>query len=164
MPTRFLALSHQEKLTRGQTRNPARPSGGPLQQRGTGREHTAGSLARPLPWCGRGAVSFLTWADGWRACPGVRSQDGLGGVPPSPAGGVECMGHAQYPLPVFAPDSPELAADVFVFCFCLCIFWVQNFPQLHMQAVFLVPCSFLVSCCWRRGVSRHVPRFAGPSS
>ena len=38
------------------------------------------------------------------------------------------------------------------FSLSLCLL-VQSLPQLHMQQVFLVPCSFFVSCCWRRGVS-----------
>ena len=66
----------------------------------------------------------------------------------------------------FLPQTLQKWQLVFFF-FCLCIFWVQNFPQLHMQAIFLVPRSFLVSCCWRRGVSRgvssHVPRFQVPA-
>lgn len=138
IPTRFLALSHQEKLTRGQTRNPARPYGGPAaaERGGAGREHTTGSLVCSLPWCGRGAVSFLIWADGWQACPGVQSQGDLGGVPPSPAGGVECMGHAQYPLPVFAPDSPEVAAGVFVFVFVFVSFGSRISPSCTCRQYF----------------------------
>ena len=59
IPTRFLALSHQEKLTRGQTRNPARPYGGLLPQSGAGREHTQAPLLALSLGAGEGRSRFL---------------------------------------------------------------------------------------------------------
>ena len=78
-------------------------------------------------------ISFLTWGDGWRGCPGVQSQGGLGGSPLSPAGGVECGGHAQFQLPVFAPDSPEVAVGFFsVFV----SFGPEFPPAAHARSIF----------------------------
>lgn len=103
------------------------------------------------PWWGSEAISFLTWGDGWRGCPGVQSQGGLGG-PPSPPPVVLSAGGMRSSNCLFLPQTLQKWQLGF---FCLSLYLlVQNFPQLHMQAVFLVPCSFFVSCCWKRGVSR----------
>ena len=55
-------------------------------------------------------------------CPGVGVEGWLRGSA-HPFGGVECRGHAQYP--VFAPGSAEVAVGVFlVFLYLV----VQNLP------------------------------------
>ena len=70
-------------------------------------------------------------------------------VPPSPQPVVLSAGGMRSCL--FLPQTLQKWQLGFVLSLYLL---VQNFPQLHMRAVFLVPCRFFVSCCWRRGVSR----------
>ena len=54
--------------------------------------------------------------------------------PLSPAGGVECRGHAQFQLPVFAPDSPEVAVGFFWFVFVS--FGPEFPPAAHAGSIF----------------------------
>ena len=71
-------------------------------------------------------------------------------------GGAVCRGHAQYPA--FAPDNLFLLFRLFKTgswdFWSLCIFWVQNLPQLYLPAVIFSPIQFLCICRSRRGVSR----------
>ena len=59
-----------------------------------------------------------------------------------------CRVCAQYPA--FAPGSSKVAFGIFG----LFVSFVQNLPQLHIHAFILVPYSFFVFCCLKRGVSR----------
>ena len=106
--------------------------------RGVGRARTNNRFPCLLsPWVGSGEISFLIWGAGWRGCPEVQSQGGLSGSPLPPASGVECRGHAQ--LPVFAPDSPEVAVGV---CFVSVSFGPEFPPAAHARSIFS-PMSFL---------------------
>ena len=57
-----------------------------------------------------------------------------------------CRGHVQYPA--FAPGSSKVAVGGFG------LFWSRICPNYTWMQLFLVPYSFFVFCCWRRGVSR----------
>ena len=47
------------------------------------------------------------------------------------------MGHAQYPLPLFAPDSPEVAAGGFwVFFLSLYLLGPEFPPAAHAGSIF----------------------------
>lgn len=56
-----------------------------------------------------------------------------------PLGGAVCRDHAQYSA--FAPSTSEVAVEFLVF-----LYLVHNLPQL-----FLIPYSFFVCCCSKRG-------------
>ena len=77
-----------------------------------------------------------------------------------PLSGIECRGHVQYPA--FAPDTLFLLQAIqkwqsgfwWVFFFVFLYLVVQNFPQLCMDTVVLIPINFFVFCSLRRGISR----------
>ena len=72
----------------------------------------------------------------------------------NPLGGDVRSGHVQYPA--FAPGSSKVAVG-FGFPFSglfFLIFCPEFVPAAHATQLFLVPYSFFVSCCPRRGVSR----------
>ena len=73
-------------------------------------------------------------------CPGVRPEGWLRWFA-HPLGGVVCRGHAQYPafVPAFAPGSSKVAVGFSG----LFVSFVQNLPQLGMQAVIFSPIQFL---------------------
>ena len=79
--------------------------------------------------------------------PGVRPEGWLR-CSAHPSGGVVCRGHALYPA--FAPGSSEMAVGFFGLLYLLS----RICPNCACRQLFLVPYSFLVFCCWRRGVSR----------
>ena len=96
------------------------------------------------PW---GRVSwFLKW--------GVGSGRSMGQVEAwlrwsaHPLGGAVCSDHAR--SPAFALDTSEVAVGFWSFCIFLFIIC----PNCPCMKLFLVPCSFFVFCCWRRGLSR----------
>ena len=97
-----------------------------------------------LPGRGWGTGWFLIWGEG-RAV----SRTGLEGWLrwfAHPLGGAVCRGHVQYPA--FAPGSSKVAVGGFG------LFWSRICPNYTWMQLFLVPYSFFVFCCWRRGVSR----------
>ena len=102
------------------------------------------------PKAGRAASSYAARVG---LCPGV-GPEGWRRWSAHPFGAV-CRGHAQDP--VFAPDPlllrPALQKWQLGF-FGLFVPFVQNLPQLHVTQLFLVPYSFFVFCCSRRGLSR----------
>ena len=66
--------------------------------------------------------------------------------------------HSQ--CPAFAPGSSQVPFGFGSFCYRI----VYNLPQLHMQAVILVPCHLLVFCCRRRCMSSASTAAKGPRS
>ena len=141
-------------------------SGPLLQQMG---EQATVSLACSPP---EGRQAYFLYGVRVGVCPGVRAEGWLRCFAHPLEGGV-CRAHAQYPA--FTPDmlfllpgSSKLAVGFFglfvSFRYRIC-------PNCSCTQLFLVPYSFFVFCCWRRGVSRckhcskgaHVPA-KGPRS
>ena len=87
-------------------------------------------------------------------CPGVGPEGRLRCFA-HPSGGVECRVHAQYLA--FAPCTQFLLLALQKWqlgFFCLLYLLSRICPTWSCTQLFLVPYSFFVFCCWRRGVSR----------
>ena len=118
---------------------------GPCCSRGE-REQVTVSLARS-PRRGRAGSLYGVRVG---VCPGVELRWFA-----HPFGGAVRRGHAQYPA--FAPNTLFLLRALqkwqlgfLVFCIFLSIICLN----CACRQLFLVPYSFFVFCCWRRGLSR----------
>ena len=90
-----------------------------------------------------------------RVCPGLRPEGWLRCFA-HPSGGGVCRGQAHYLCfcprhPIFAPGSSKLAVGFFGL---FVSFGSRICPNCAYTQLFLVPYSFFVFCCSRKGVSR----------
>ena len=116
---------------------------GPLLQQGAARTNNRFSC---LP--AEGGQSCFLYGVRVGVCPGV-GPDGWLRWSAHPFGGVVCKGHAQ--CPAFAPGSSRAAVGLFGL---FVSFGSRICPSCACTQLFLVPYSFFVFCCSRRGVSR----------
>ena len=82
---------------------------------------------------------LFPYVDEGGVCPGVSQKGNLDGLPTPLV--VLCAGGTCSTL-LLLQGSSKVAVGFFT----LCIFWVQNLSQLHMQAVMFSPNSFSVFC------------------
>ena len=118
-----------------------------LQRSGGEREQVTGALACSLP---KGGQTCSFYGVRVEVCPGVGLEGRRLRWAAHPLGGVVCRGHAQ--CPAFAAGSSEVTVGFLVF-----VSFVQIGLNCACVQLFLVPYSFFVFCCSRRGVSRGKP-------
>ena len=147
--TWILGLLNQQKLIRGQPRNSGKALLGPLLQQEEWKQAT-GSLAHsPAHSLRRGRlVPYRGWGEGRVQESGQRS--GLGGLPTP----LVVVLQGACIVPAFALSSSEVAVGLLRFWGFFYILLPIVCSIFSCTQLFLVPYSFFVFCCSRRGLSR----------